>query len=127
MRVAIDTNRLSDYFRGDADLAGLLSRCEEVWVPLVVLGEIRAGFRGGARQQQNEAMLQRFLEKKTVDLLLPTRETADHYARVFVQLRRSGTPIPDNDVWIAAVVLQHNLTLITRDKHFDWIPQLVLL
>jgi tRNA(fMet)-specific endonuclease VapC len=56
---------------------------------------------------------------------LPGRETAEHYARLFVQLKRAGTPIPDNDLWIAALALEHDLTLVTRDLHFQHIPQLL--
>jgi predicted nucleic acid-binding protein len=69
-------------------------------------------------------MIQRLLTKATVRILLPSRETAEHYARLFVQLKRAGTPVPDNDLWIAALVLEHDLTLITRDQHFDRMPQL---
>lgn len=125
MRVAIDTNRLTDLFQGDAILAQRIGTCDEVWIPLVVLAEIKAGFYGGTQRQRNENLLQRLLSKATVGVLLPSRETAEHYARLFVQLRRAGTPVPDNDIWIAALALQHNLTLITRDQHFQHIPQLL--
>jgi tRNA(fMet)-specific endonuclease VapC len=90
-----------------------------------VLGEIKAGFRGGTRHRQNEMLLSSLLAKPTVGVLLPTEETAEHYARLFVQLKRTGTPIPDNDLWIASLVLEHNLLLITRDRHFEQIPQLM--
>jgi tRNA(fMet)-specific endonuclease VapC len=125
MRVALDTNRLTDLFQGDAPLAEWLGTCEEVWIPLVVLGEIKAGFRGGNRQSRNEILLQKFLARKTVGILLPGRETAEAYARLFVQLKVAGTPIPDNDLWIGALALQHDLMLITRDQHFERIPQLL--
>lgn len=125
MRVALDTNRLTDLFQGDAELAAWLAGCEEVWVPLVVLAEIKAGFYGGAQQHRNEILLQRLLAKTTVAVLLPGRETAEHYARLFVQLKRAGTPVPDNDLWIAALVLEHDLVLITRDQHFERIRQLL--
>ncbi len=124
MRVAIDTNRLTDLLRGDARLAERLGACDEVWVPLIVLGEMKAGFHGGNQRYRNEALLQRFLAKATVSVLLPGRETAEHYARIFVQLKRAGTPVPDNDLWIAALALEHDLTLITRDRHFARIAQL---
>lgn len=124
MRVAIDTNRLTDLLQGDARLAERLGACDEVWVPLVVLGEIKAGLHGGTQRHRNEALLQRFLAKATVSVLLPGRETAEHYARIFVQLKRAGTPVPDNDLWIAALALEHDLTLITRDRHFERISQL---
>ncbi len=126
MRVALDTNRLTDLFRGDAALAARLELCDEVWLPLVVLGEIKAGFYGGAEPVRNQALLQILLAKPTVRILLPGRETAEHYARLYVQLRRAGTPVPDNDLWIAALALEHDLMLITRDKHFRRIPQLLL-
>jgi len=125
MRVALDTNRLVDLLRGDTKLADKLGMCEEVWIPLVVLGEIKAGFYGSEKPHRNELLFNEFFAKPTVGLLLPGRETAEHYARVFVQMKRAGTPIPDNDIWIASVALEHDLILLTRDRHFDRIPQLL--
>ena len=125
MRVALDTNRIADLFRGDLELAEQLGTAEEVWIPLFALGEIKAGFQGGTQQRRNESLLNRLLAKPTVGVLLPSRETAEHYARIFVQLRRAGTPVPDNDLWIAALVLEHDLVLITRDRHFERIPQVI--
>ena len=125
MRVALDTNRLTDLFRGDSELADRLGECDEVWLPLMVLAEIQAGFYGGSEQHHNELLLRSFLVRPTVGILFPTRDTAEHYARLFIQLKRAGTPIPDNDLWIAALVLQHDLVLITRDRHFERVPQLL--
>jgi len=125
MRVALDTNRITDLLRGDLEPAEQLSTAEEVWIPLFALGEIKAGFQGGTQQRRNESLLNRLLAKPTVDVLLPGRETAEQYARIFVQLRRAGTPVPDNDLWIAALVLEHDLVLITRDRHFERIPQVI--
>jgi len=125
MRVALDTNRITDLFRGDLELAEQLGASEEVWIPLFALGEIKAGFQGGTEQRRNESLLNRLLAKPTVGVLMPSRETAEHYARIFVQLKRAGTPVPDNDLWIAALVLQHDLVLITRDRHFERIPQVI--
>lgn len=105
-------------------LADLLAACDEVWIPLMVLGEIKAGFQGGDRHHRNEGLLQAFLAKPTVEVLLPSRETAEFYARLFVQLKRAGSPVPNSDLWIAALALQHDLVLITRDRHFRAIPQL---
>jgi tRNA(fMet)-specific endonuclease VapC len=125
VRIALDTNRLTDLFQGDSHLADFLGGCDEVWIPFIVLGEIKAGFYGGSQQQRNQLLLQALLAKQTVGVLLPDRETAEQYARLFVQLKRAGTPIPDNDLWIASLVLQHQLTLITRDQHFKSIPQVL--
>jgi tRNA(fMet)-specific endonuclease VapC len=125
VRVALDTNRLTDLFQGDTALADMLGACEEVWVPLVVLAEMKAGFYGGTQKARNEVLLRKLLAKDTVDVLLPGRATAEHYARLFVQLKRVGTPIPDNDLWIAALSLEHDLALVTRGRHFEKIPQLM--
>jgi tRNA(fMet)-specific endonuclease VapC len=125
MRVALDTNRLTDLFRGDRELAKWLGTCEEVWIPLFVLGEMKAGFYGGREHGRNEALLQKLLAKTTVGVLLPGVETAEQYGRLFIQLKRGGAPVPNNDLWIAALVLEHNLVLVTRDKHFERIPQLL--
>ena len=125
MSVALDTNRLTDLFQGDTALEELLETCEEIWIPLVVLAEIKAGFYGGSQQDRNEVLLSKLLSKTTVDVLLPSRNTAEYYARLYVQLKRAGTPIPDNDLWIAALALEHDLRLITRDQHFRRIPQLL--
>jgi predicted nucleic acid-binding protein len=125
VRVALDTNRLTDLFQGDSHLADRLAVSDEVWIPFVVLAEIKAGFYGGTQQHRNEILLRNLLGKPTVSILLPTRETAEQYARLFVQLKRAGTPVPDNDLWIASLVLEHDLTLITRDRHFQKIPQLL--
>jgi predicted nucleic acid-binding protein len=125
VRVALDTDRLTDLLRGDAELADLLGTCEEIWIPLFVLAEIKAGFCGGNQRHRNEVILQKFLAKKTVDVLLPGRETAEQWARLFVQLKRAGTPVPHADLWIGALALEHDLALITRDRHFEKIPQLL--
>jgi tRNA(fMet)-specific endonuclease VapC len=125
MRVALDTNRSHRPAAGRPRLAESLGTCDEIWTPLVVLGELKVGFQGGTeRHRGNEGLLQRFLAKSTVSVLLPGRETAEHYARMFVQLKRAGTPVPDNDLRIAALALEHDLTLVTRDRHFERIPQL---
>ena len=125
LRVALDTNRLVDLFQGDGELARWLAVCDEVWIPLFVLGELKAGFRGGTSRSRNELLLYKVLAKPTVQVLVPSFQTAEHYAQLFVQLKRAGTPIPDNDLWIAALALEHNLLLITRDQHFERIPQLL--
>ena len=124
MRIALDTNRLTDLFRGDMALAAFLGTCDEVCIPFVVLAEMKAGFYGGNRQTQNEGLLAHLLARETVSILLAGRETTEHYAHLFVQLKRAGTPVPDNDLWIAALAIEHELALVTRDRHFDGIPQL---
>ncbi len=124
MRVALDTNRYVDLRKGVAETVELLESCEEVLLPFVVLGGLRAGFAHGRRTPENEGLLRRFLLKNGVSVLYADDQTTHHYAAVFRQLRKQGTPIPTNDMWLAAPVLQHDLVLHDRDKHFDRLPQL---
>ncbi len=125
MRVALDTNRYVDLCKGVDETVALLEEAEAVMLPFVVLGELRAGFAHGRRQAENERTLRRFLLKEGVSVLFADDQTTHHYASVFRQLRKQGSPIPTNDVWLAALVLQHNLGLHARDKHFDHLPQIV--
>jgi tRNA(fMet)-specific endonuclease VapC len=125
LRVALDTNRYVDPCKGVEETVGLLEEAEAVLLPFVVVGELRAGFAHGRRQAENERTLRRFLLKDGVRVLYADDQTTHHYAAVFRQLRRQGTPIPTNDMWLASLVLQHNLVLHARDRHFDPLPQLV--
>jgi tRNA(fMet)-specific endonuclease VapC len=125
VRIAIDTNRYVDLCKGNQETITLLEEAEAIAIPFVVLGELRAGFAHGKRQAENEQVLRRFLLKDGVRALYADDQTTHHYASVFRQLRKQGTPIPTNDMWLAALVLQHNLALHARDKHFDHLPQLV--
>src|SRR5688572_8933812 len=94
-------------------------------LPFVVVGELRAGFAHGRRQIENEGVLRRFLLKSGVRVLYADDQTTHHYAAIFRQLRKQGTPIPTNDMWLAALVLQYSLILHSRDDHFEHLPQLV--
>jgi tRNA(fMet)-specific endonuclease VapC len=125
VRVALDTNRYVDLCRGVEETVGLLEESEVILLPFVVIGELRAGFAHGRRQVENERTLRRFLLKDGVRVLFADDQTTHHYASVFRQLRQQGTPIPTNDMWLAALVLQHNLALHARDRHFDHLPQIV--
>jgi tRNA(fMet)-specific endonuclease VapC len=123
--VALDTNRYVDLCKGRPETVALVEEAEAVILPFVVLGELRAGFALGRRQAENERTLRRFLLKDGVRALFADDQTTHHYASVFRQLRKQGTPIPTNDMWLAALVLQHNLTLHARDTHVDHLPQIV--
>jgi tRNA(fMet)-specific endonuclease VapC len=124
MKIALDTNRYSDLCRGEASVVRTLEAADEVWLPFVVVGELRAGFAVGSQGPRNEAALRRFLLKPGVGVLYAGEQTTHHYAAVYRQLRKQGTPIPTNDMWIAALVLEHSLNLCDRDAHFDHLPQL---
>jgi tRNA(fMet)-specific endonuclease VapC len=124
VRLTLDTNRYTDLCRGEVSVVETAEIAEEVWLPFIVLGELRAGFAVGSQGPRNEAVLRRFLLKSRVGVLYADEQTTHHYAAVYRQLRKQGTPIPTNDMWIAALVLQHSLVLFARDTHFDMLPQL---
>lgn len=124
MRLALDTNRYTDLCRDLAEVVALVEHAEAVFLPFTVLAELRAGFSLGNRGAENERTLRQFLLKPGVAPLFADDQTTHHYAVLFRQLRRQGTPIPTNDLWTAALVLQHGLVLCHRDQHFDQLPQI---
>ena len=125
MRVALDTNGYVAFCRGEEKTVDLLEKADSIHLPFVVLAELRAGFAVGKRGSENERVLSLFLSKPEVYSLFADDQTTQQYASVYRQLRRQGTPIPTNDIWIAALVLQHGLTLHAHDRHFDHLPQLL--
>jgi tRNA(fMet)-specific endonuclease VapC len=124
MRIAIDTNVYCAFCEGTYEAVECFARASEIFVPYVVLAELRAGFLCGTVARKNERILIQFLNRPRVRILLPDEATTHHYARVFAQLRAQGTPIPTNDMWIAALVLQHDLQLYSHDRHFDHLLQI---
>jgi tRNA(fMet)-specific endonuclease VapC len=124
VRILVDSNRYQDFCEGVPQAVHVIRRAAEIMIPFIVLGELRAGFACGTRSYKNEQTLTRFLNSPRVKQLFADEDTTHQYARLFRQLRKQGTPIPTNDLWIAALALQHDLLLFTRDTHFDYLPQL---
>lgn len=124
VKLALDTNRYTDLCSGNAYVVETIEHADQVWLPFIALGELRAGFAVGSQGPRNEAVLRRFLLKPGVGVLYADEQTTHHYAAIYRQLRKHGTPIPTNDMWIAALVLQHSVALFARDAHFDALPQL---
>ncbi|HEX5044441.1 MAG TPA: type II toxin-antitoxin system VapC family toxin [Candidatus Polarisedimenticolaceae bacterium] len=125
MNVALDTNRYVDLCKGVAATVQVVADADRVYLPFVVMAELRAGFALGRHSANNERVLRRFLMKRGVDVLFADEGTTHHYATTFRQLRLQGTPIPAHDLWIAALVLQHGLLLHSRDAHFHHLPQVL--
>ena len=125
MNIALDTNAYSDFMRGDAARVEIIRAARTISMPLVVLGELRAGFAAGNQESANAANLQRFLSSSRVSVLSPDELTTHHYAQLWLQLRNKGGAIPTNDLWIASLAVQHSLVLCTSDRHFRQLPQVV--
>lgn len=124
MRLCLDTSAYSHFKRGDPAPAEELRTASRVGVPVIVLGELRAGFRQGSRARQNERDLRKFLSQAVVEVLDVDDEASSHFADLVTDLRRRGTPLPTNDVWIAAVALREGMTVLTYGAHFEALPQI---
>jgi tRNA(fMet)-specific endonuclease VapC len=127
MRLALDTNRYTDLARNVPEVVAWVEEADEIFLPFVVLAELRGGFAAGNRARKNEEALRVFLQKPNVVSLYADEDTTIHYATLWNYLRRRGTPIPSNDLWIASLVLQHRLTLYARDGHFKHLPQIAVI
>lgn len=126
MKLLVDTNRFIDFARGAQDVVARFELADELWMSLIVLGELRGGFSAGTQSRSNEESLNKFLDRSAVRVLALDEETVDKYASINGSLRRIGRPGPSNDMWIAALAIQHDLTLYTRDLHFQHVPGLKL-
>jgi len=125
-KVVIDTNAYSRLMVGETGVFEALAGADTVYMSIFVLGELIAGFRGGAKEAENRAILKQFLEKPTVKILMATPETAEVFGWLKHQLKQAGTPLPINDVWIAAHTVEAGAVLITFDRHFRLVPGLRL-
>jgi tRNA(fMet)-specific endonuclease VapC len=124
VNLALDTSRYTDFARGVPEAAARIREATSIVMPFATLAELRGGFLCGSRVEENERLLIRFLGSARVSVINADEQTTHHYARIFRQLRDQGTPIPVNDMWIAAIAIQHNLVLYARDRHFDHLPQI---
>jgi tRNA(fMet)-specific endonuclease VapC len=123
-RVALDTSAYSQLRRGHSGILDVVAGAAAVGVPVVAVGEIKAGFRLGSRRRDNEVLLEEFLQEPFVSIIEMTARATDLYAEMFASLRRAGTPIPTNDIWIAALATSAGARLVTFDGDFSRIPDL---
>jgi len=123
--VLLDTSVVVRHFRDGNALAAHLAAFEELYLPQTALAELYAGAFRSARPEKNLEQIERFLE--AVDVLLPDESTPKLYGRISAQLAQAGTPIPQNDIWIAAIALQSDLPLATCDAHFEQVEHLQIL
>jgi len=120
--VILDTNGLSAAAEGDPALEPILRGAVQLAVPVIVLGEFWYGIHRSRHRTEYEAWLTEALSD--VRILRVDEETAQWYASIRRELRRRGRPIPANDLWIAALARQHELPILSRDRHFDAVPRL---
>ena len=122
-RYCLDTSAYSNFKRGDPQVVDLIDRAEWIGLSTIALGELWIGFQGGTRRERNEVELDEFLSSPQVEELVIDRETSRIYAEMIVSLQQAGTPVPSNDVWIAAAAARAGAPVITYDGHFEYIRQ----
>ncbi|MCF8112022.1 MAG: type II toxin-antitoxin system VapC family toxin [Desulfobacteraceae bacterium] len=125
-RVMIDTNVYSLALKGDPAVADYLRKVDRIGINAICIGELLSGFKGGGREDKNREELESFLDSPRVKVHMIDTETADFYASVLNKLKSAGTPIPTNDIWIAASAFQHGYRLFSRDRHFEAVQGLIL-
>lgn len=124
--LVVDTNAYTAFLSGNTAIQNAFAEAETIFMSVIVIGELTAGFYGGTRENENRKTLERFLRKPTVKTLPVTAETAELFGFIKNNLKRAGTPIPVNDIWIAAHAFETGSVLMSFDGHFQSIPNLRL-
>lgn len=127
MKLCLDTNAYSALMIGNQSILNILENAEEVHVPATVLGELYSGFQIGKLTEKNLLELDDFLSRPGISILPVDKNVSFRYGFLVKELRKKGTPIPTNDIWIAAASINSGSILLSRDKHFSRIPFLQIL
>ena len=125
-KILLDTNGYTALMTGDKNVLTALAEADKVYLSIFVIGELYFGFNNGNREKKNREVLTQFLKKQTVKIIHTTMETAEIFGRLKTNLKRKGTPIPINDLWIASQAIETGSFLLTFDSHFQNIQGLLL-
>ncbi|MEM8860044.1 MAG: type II toxin-antitoxin system VapC family toxin [Chloroflexota bacterium] len=120
----LDTSAYSYFKRGNRQAVHLIQETDKIWIPVIVMGELLAGFSAGTRKQQNVDELDDFLAMGRVEIANVNSRTAERYSAIHLWLRNAGRPIPANDIWISAIAMEKGADLISADAHFEHLPQI---
>ena len=123
-KIILDTNAYIAYMKKDPFVFHQLSFSDKVYISIATIGELIYGYKSGNKERKNKENLENFISKPTVETIDITSETAEFYGHIKNLLRQNGTPIPENDVWVAAHTMETGSTIITYDKHFKKVPGL---
>ena len=124
-RIMLDTSAYSAFMLGHSDIKVALQEADAIYLTPIIIGELRAGFLRGKSRRKNEGEFRAFLDLPRVNVVDVTATTAERYAVILNFLWKNGTPIPTNDIWIAASAMQHGLSIITTDVHYEKVPQVI--
>ena len=122
-RLCLDTSAYSNFKRGDERSKELLDGAEWIGLPAIVVGELWTGFVLGRRREENARELEEFMANAVVVELSVDSQVARIYGEIVADLRSAGTPVPTNDIWIAAVAARAGATVLTYDDHFEAISR----
>ena len=125
MRILLDTSAYVGFKLGLDRVVDTVAGAEEIFFSPVVMGELMFGFRNGTKFRENMEDLNQFLQHEAVEFISIGKVTADRYSRIASRLKQEGTPIPTNDIWIAAQTMECGAELLTSDKHFERVAGLV--
>jgi len=126
IKVMLDTSAYSAFLRGNEAVKLAIGVADEIYLNPVVVGELYAGFAHGGREKKNREILKEFLASPRVQVAVIDEETSERYAAIIAYLWVKGTPIPINDLWIAATSMQYGLKLVTTDGHYRQLPQIIV-
>jgi predicted nucleic acid-binding protein len=124
-KIMMDTSAYVAFLWGNRGVKEAVQEADEIIFNPVVLGELKAGFLIGRNEKRNRAILKDFLSSPRVNIAEIDEETSDRYGVIVQSLRLKGTPIPTNDLWVAASAMQHGLKVLTTDKHYLEVPQII--
>ncbi|MBN2439749.1 MAG: type II toxin-antitoxin system VapC family toxin [Spirochaetales bacterium] len=127
MKIMLDTNAYSFIMQKHLPLLDIIEHAEYIHLPATVLGELYAGFRMGNKFEQNCALLEDFFMLPGVSIVDTDKNIAERYGILIKQLKEAGTPLPVNDIWIAAAALETGSRVVTYDSHFKMIPGIVVI
>lgn len=125
IKLLLDTSAYVEFKRNTVEVVEIIVRAELIFFSPIVLGELMFGFRNGKKFKENVDSLNRFIQHEVVKIISIGEITSDRYSRIALKLKSQGTPIPTNDMWIAAQTIEHGAELITTDQHFEKISGLV--
>ncbi len=120
----LDTNIITALLKGESGIADKIDKAKKIYLPIIVLGELYYGALFSSRVKQNTNDIKKLVAR--YEVLFIDEDTTVLYGSIKTTLRKKGRPIPENDIWIAAIAKRHNIAVVTRDKHFQEISDLTV-